>query len=288
MANFFTVVWERIVGFFSSINPITSAIDIAVVAFLIYTLFKFVRDSRAEQLIKGILLLLLVQVVASLFELQALSFIMTLLFDNGLILLAVIFQPELRRALEHAGHSAKLANTFSRFGLSDVHDDNARMQSAIDAVCEAAALFQQQKTGALIVFERDTNLGDVIKTGTMLAAVPSVELLGNVFFNKAPLHDGAVVVRDGQIYAAGCILPLTDNRQLSSELGTRHRAAVGMSESSDALVVVVSEETGVISLASSGILKRKHTVESLREALEAGLLDKPASERQPFWRRKRK
>ena len=155
-------------------------------------------------------------------------------------------------------------------------------------MCGAAAVLQRQKMGALMVFERNTNLGDIVKTGTTVNADASAELLGNLFFNKAPLHDGAVVLRGGRVLAAGCILPLTDNTHLSSELGTRHRAAVGMSENSDALVVVVSEETGIISLASSGMLKRDFTPDTLRALLENTLLVKTEGEKQPFWRKKRK
>lgn len=292
MAAFFETVWSRITGFLGSINIFSAIIDIALVAFLIYTLFKFVRDSRAEQLIQGIVLLLLVQLLSKLLGLQALSYLMSLLFDNGLILLAVIFQPELRRALEHAGQSRRLTEAFGHFGWNDTpSEDVARMRNAIDAVCGAVEILQRQKMGALIVFERQTNLGDIIKTGTVVNAEPSPELIGNVFFNKAPLHDGAMIIREGRVYAAGCILPLTDNRQLSSELGTRHRAAVGMSESSDAMIVVVSEETGAISLALSGVLKRNYSLESLHAALENGMLpeeDLSSGGKFLFWRRKRK
>ena len=247
MAEFFETLWYRVVGFFDSINILASVVDILLVAFLVYTLFKFVRDSRAEQLLKGIALLIVIQMVATLFELQTLSYIMTLLFDNGLILLAVIFQPELRRALEQAGHARRFSETLGRFGLSDT--DSARdelMQRSIDAVCDAAVVLQQQKMGALLVFERETNLSDIVKSGTVLNADVSSELIGNIFFNKAPLHDGAVLLREGRVFAAGCILPLTDNHNLSSDLGTRHRAAVGMSETSDAVVVVVADSAAVV------------------------------------------
>ena len=147
-----------------------------------------------------------------------------------------------------------------------------RWQKAISATCAAVQTLQKQKMGALIVFERTTKLGEIINTGTVVDADPTPELIGNIFFNKAPLHDGAMIIRDGKVYAAGCILPLTDNHQISSELGTRHRAGVGMSENSDAIVVIVSEETGTVSTAVGGELKRNFSPEALRVALENGIL----------------
>lgn len=274
MAEFFSRLWNSVVVFFSSINIFTSILDILLVAFLIYALIQLVRDSRAEQLLKGIALLVIVYLLSSWLQLKALHFLMQTLFDNGLILLAVVFQPELRRALERAGNSRSISGTLSRLSLSadDPEQSRARWQHTIAAVCSAAEQLQRMKMGALIVFERTTKLGEIVRTGTVLDADASAELIGNVFFNKAPLHDGAMILRDGKVYAAGCILPLTDNQRISSELGTRHRAAVGMSENSDALVVVVSEETGAISLATAGVLKRDFSIEALRVALENGML----------------
>lgn len=288
MGAFFSSMWEYIRMFFASVNPITSLLDILLVAFVIFSLIKFVRDSRAEQLIKGILALGLAYLAAWLLDLKAISFLLEKLFDNGLILIMVIFQPELRRALERAGHSRFSAWRMFRFG----GEDNVyiqRWENAIDAVCGAAELLQKQRMGALFVFERNTRLGDIIDTGTTLDAAASPELIGNLFFNKAPLHDGAMVIRDGKICAAGCILPLTDNLQLSSELGTRHRAAVGMSENSDAVIVVVSEETGILSIAQSGVLRRNFTIEELRAYLEKEILleymnKKDTQEKKRFWR----
>ncbi len=288
MGAFFRSVWEYICMFFASVNPITSLLDILLVAFVIFSLIKFVRDSRAEQLIKGILALGLAYLAAWLLDLKAISFLLEKLFDNGLILIMVIFQPELRRALERAGHSRFSAWRMFRFG----GEDNVyiqRWENAIDAVCGAVELLQKQRMGALFVFERNTRLGDIIDTGTMLDAAASPELIGNLFFNKAPLHDGAMVIRDGKICAAGCILPLTDNLELSSELGTRHRAAVGMSENSDAVIVVVSEETGILSVAQGGVLRRDFTKEELRAHLEKEILleymnKKDTKEKKRFWR----
>lgn len=276
MLEFFATIWEYIRMFFASINPITSLVDILFVAFVIYSLIKLIRDSRAEQLIKGIVVLVLAYLLAVLLDLRTVSFLLEKLFNNGLVLLVVVFQPELRRALEHAGYSRFTRNLF-RFGKTD-DEIVKRWEVTIEAACSAAELLQKQRMGALMVFERDVRLGDIIDTGTALGATASPELIGNIFFNKAPLHDGAMILRDGKICAAGCILPLTDNLELSSELGTRHRAAVGMSENSDAVVVVVSEETGTISVARGGNLLRGFDRNSLHELLERELLSSRETE----------
>ena len=283
MAEFFGRIWDRVVGLVSSINVFTSLLDIVVVAVLLYAVFKLVRDSRAEQLVKGIILFLLLYVVARIFRLTTLLYIMNFLLTNALILLAVIFQPELRRALERAGRTRVGGDLFN-FGLSN--DDlarNARVDQSINAVCDGLELLQRQKMGALVVFERSTRLGEVMLTGTELNAEPSAELVGTLFFNKSPLHDGAIILRDGKIAAAGCILPLSDDPQIQSELGTRHRAAVGMSENSDAVVLVLSEETGELSLAVSGVLKQNYSHDSLRLALRNMLLEQDPSADKKRW-----
>ena len=283
MAEFFGRIWDRVVGLVSSINVFTSLLDIVVVAVLLYAVFKLVRDSRAEQLVKGIILFLLLYVVARICRLTTLLYIMNFLLTNALILLAVIFQPELRRALERAGRTRVGGDLFN-FGLSN--DDlarNARVDQSINAVCDGLELLQRQKMGALVVFERSTRLGEVMLTGTELNAEPSAELVGTLFFNKSPLHDGAIILRDGKIAAAGCILPLSDNPQIQSELGTRHRAAVGMSENSDAVVLVLSEETGELSLAVSGVLKTNYSHDSLRLALRNMLVEQDLSADKKRW-----
>ena len=283
MAEFFGRIWDRVVGLFSSINVFTSLLDIIVVAVLLYAVFKLVRDSRAEQLVKGIILFLLLYVLARICRLTTLLYIMNFLLTNALILLAVIFQPELRRALERAGRTRVGGGLFN-FGLSN--DDlarNAQVDQAINAVCDGLELLQRQKMGALVVFERSTRLGEVLLTGTELNAEPSAELVGNLFFNKSPLHDGAVIVRDGKLAAAGCILPLSDNPQIASDLGTRHRAAVGMSENSDAVVLVLSEESGELSLAVSGVLKQNYSHDSLRLALRNMLLEQDQTADKKRW-----
>ena len=267
IGEFFIGAWNRVVGVFETINVFSSLLDVVLLALLFYAVLRLVRDSRAEQLLKGLLFLFVGYLVAILLDLKAVSYVLQLLFGNALILLVVVFQPELRRILERMGHSRIRFNP-----LNAQEEATLNTKKAIDGVCDAVENLQNKRMGALIVFERKTMLGDVAATGTMLDADCSAELIGNLFFNKAPLHDGAVILREGRVLSAGCILPLTDNLALSSELGTRHRAAVGISENSDAVVVVVSEETGALSLAVAGMLRRDYTVESLKAALEVHLL----------------
>lgn len=265
--------WSAVVHFFSSYHWFSDTIDILFVALFIFFVIRLVRDSRAEQLIKGIFFLLLLYLVAYVFELTTVKFLLNAVFDNALLVVIIIFQPEIRRALEQAGHS--------RVGLSRLFGGISQMDSslmidqwhkAIESTADALMILQKQKMGALVVLERTTRLGEIVRSGTIVEAEPSGELIANIFFNKAPLHDGAMIIRDGKIYAAGCILPLTDNLQISSELGTRHRAGVGMSENSDSVVVILSEETGTISIAEAGELKRNFTYETLVKALEDRIL----------------
>lgn len=295
MADFFAEVWSNVVAFVVSYRWIIDTVDIALVAFVIYSLIKLVRDSRAEQLLKGILLMVAAYIVSSsqLLDLKAINYLLKMVFDNALIVLVVIFQPEIRRALEQAGHSSLNNLGIFNFGSEENEQRMQRWQTTIAAIVEAVQLLQRQKMGALIVIERNTKLGEIINSGTLVNADPTAELIGNIFFNKAPLHDGAMIIRDGKIHAAGCILPLSDNLQISRELGTRHRAGLGMSENSDALVVIVSEETGTVSLAVAGELKRNFTPEALRVALENGILwynthaDKEGDSKRKWLRRRK-
>lgn len=268
MGAFFSAAWESILNFLANYNWITDTLDIVIVAFAIYSLIRLVRDSRAEQLLKGFFLLALAYGFAYLFNLTTLKYLLQIVFDNALILLVVIFQPEIRRVLEQVGHSG-----FNRFKVLGMNGEEAeeyikQWKTAISATCVAVGMLQREKMGALIVFERNTRLGEIADSGTPVNADPSGELIGNIFFNKAPLHDGAMIISDAKISAAGCILPLTEDTSISRSLGTRHRAGVGMSENSDAVVVIVSEETGTISVAKGGELTRDFTVESLRIELE--------------------
>ncbi len=279
MTAFLQSLWDRIVQFFDSYHIITDTLDIVLVALFIFFIVRLVRDSRAEQLIKGIAFLGLLYLVAYLCNLTTVEFLLKAFFDNGLLVLVVIFQPEIRRALEQAGHSRVGILRF--LGDLNAVDSTAMIDQwdkAINATADAIDILQKQKMGALIVLERTTRLGEIVRSGTLLEAEPSGELISNIFFNKAPLHDGAMIIRDGKLYAAGCILPLTENLQISRELGTRHRAGVGMSENSDALVVILSEETGVVSLADGGELQRNFTHDTLVKTLAERILWNPDEE----------
>ena len=253
---------------------VTDVLDIVIVSFLIYSLIKIMRETRAEQLVKGILVLLVAFFLSGIFNLKMLNSLFTSFFQFSVLAVLIVFQPELRSALEHIGRS-KIAKYWNNLSGGRDNDEEKIKQAklCIKCVVEAANSFQKSKTGALMVFERQTKLGDIIDTGTIINAEPSVPMIGNIFFNKAPLHDGAMVIRDGMLYAAGCILPLTkNNSSVSIDLGTRHRAALGISENSDAVIVVVSEETGTISIALNGIITRDYTRETLSSALEELLI----------------
>ena len=250
-------------------------IDILAIALIIFGLFRLLRDTRAIQLLKGIALLLVVYFFASLLGLVMLSSLLRAFFEAAVVVIVVIFQPEIRKALEQMGRNKtwtrKLVSMFKNLGKSDEWQDAVR-KSIVDAA-DTAVLFSRSKTGALMVFERETMLSDIAVTGTIINADTSVALFGNIFFNKAPLHDGASIIRDGKLFAAGCILPLTDDKTVDINLGTRHRAALGISEQSDSVVLVVSEETGVISLACNGVLTRDYNRETLIRKLNELLLD---------------
>ena len=249
---------------------ISDAIDIAFVSLIIYGLFKLLRQTRAAQLVKGFIFLAIAYALSIVFDLSMVNFILTAIFEFAVIILVIVFQPELRRALEHLGRSNKKGFLAKKKKKSD--DLVTVTAKAISDVADVATVFSHSKTGALIVFERETILNEISSTGTKLNSDTSVALLGNIFFNKAPLHDGACIIRDGKILSAGCILPLTDNNRLNSALGTRHRAAIGMSEESDAVVVVVSEETGIISIAVGGRLIRELDRKQLSDKLTEFLL----------------
>ena len=248
--NFIFTLWNQIVYAVSNIR-VFDIVDIIVIAYLIYKALQFLRETRAGQLAKGIVVLIAAYLVAKWFDLAVLRWVLTVIFNSAIVAFVVVFQPELRRMLEKIGQID--------VGSNQVLDsEEERTKAALDSICKAAGNMKESKTGALIVFERKTQLGDIINTGTVIDAKPSVSMVCNVFYPKSPLHDGAVVVRDGRLYAAGCILPLTQNNNISSRLGTRHRAAIGMTENSDAVVLVVSEETGNISIACNGKITRNY------------------------------
>lgn len=273
MAEIFSNAWDAISGFFKMLLMAFSdirlrdIIDILIVAFVIYKAIGFFKETRAKVLIKGLLLLLGIWFIAQWLDLISIKWLLVKFFDYAIIAVAIIFQPELRHALERVGHS-KIGN----LGVVQNDADSEMITKSIDEVCKACATMQEQKIGALIVFERSTPLGDVADTGTVVDAAISQELVGNIFYPKSPLHDGGMIIRDWRVASAGCILPLTSNNELSRELGTRHRAAVGMSEASDSVVVVVSEETGVISVCINGVISRNYNQMSLRERLYKELI----------------
>ena len=256
-------IWQTIksISFFD-------IIDIIGVAFLLYYVYKFIRDRRAGKLALGVVFIIVFQVLSGILEMQAMQFILQNVLQVGLITLVVLFQPELRTALEKMGGE-------SLRGIRSIGEQKGAsfVYAMIDSVAAAVADMSASKTGALIVFERSTKLGDLILTGTVINADPSPFLIKNVFFNKAPLHDGALIIRDGRLYAAGCLLPLSANPDIIKDLGTRHRAAIGMSENSDAVVVVVSEETGTISVAYEGNMKRGFDRQSLARELRQYLAE---------------
>ncbi|HJB50808.1 MAG: diadenylate cyclase CdaA [Clostridium sp.] len=269
--DFITGLWDTFVALIHTFS-LSDALDVLLVSFIIYNGIKLIRETRAEQLVKGIIILMGVYAASVVIHLNMMRTLLDYFFNFTIIALLVIFQPEIRRALEQIGRSKLGGKYWFQISSEEAEKALQKKRKCLNAVVEASGKFQKSKTGALMVFEMQTKLGDIIDTGTIVNAEPSVPLIGNIFWNKAPLHDGAMVIRDGVIYAAGCILPLTKSDTVSVDLGTRHRAAIGMSENSDAVVVVVSEETGQISIAVNGVLTRNYTRETLQSALEALLL----------------
>ena len=263
--------WEWMVSIAMNFQ-FKDAVDIIIVAFLIYGVVKLVRETRAGQLVKGLFLLVILFIISSYFNLVMVSRVLAYFFQFAFVAILIVFQPEIRKALEQVGRNNVGQSIAAVVTGRDRSYDRAQIRKAINAVVDGVGILQQLKMGALIVFERKTKLGDIIETGTQINCEPSGQIVGNIFFNKAPLHDGAMIIRDGMIHAAGCILPLTKNTSVSAELGTRHRAALGVSEESDAVVVVVSEETGQISVAVNGVLARRFTRDMLRDVLEGYLI----------------
>ncbi len=267
----FAFNWNNILNVLKTFS-LSDFFDIIIVAFLLYKVLRFASNSRAGQLIKGICLLLVLYFFASEFTLKSTSYILEQVFSFGMIAIIVVFQPELRHALESMGKS-KISN-LSFFNFNSEHlDDEALMKSCITKVVDGVSELSKHDVGALIVFERETKLGEIIATGTIVNADPSKEIIGNIFFHNAPMHDGATIIRGGRIYAAGCFLPLSENYDISNMLGTRHRAALGISENSDAVAVVVSEETGIISMAVNGQLTRELDPVTLKRKLEELLIN---------------
>ena len=248
-------------------------IDILIVALLVYLSLTLIRKTRSYKVFQGIMMILVALWLSGQFKLYTVNYILRKAVELGLLAVVILFQPELRRLLE------KLGNSSLQSLLSS--NQEVPMESCISQTVEACMDLSASRTGALIIFERTNKLTEQIRSGTVVDAETSVELLKNIFFVKAPLHDGAVIMRDGRIHAAGCVLPLTQNNNLSKDLGMRHRAGLGMSESSDAVVVIVSEETGAISVALDGLLKRHLDEPTLTKLLRSELMkDDEAGDRQ--------
>lgn len=246
--------------------------DFAVLTYLVYLLLKLIRETRAGQLIKGIILLVAAYFISKVMELTVMEYVLGRALDIGLLAMIILFQPEIRRALEQFGRTRF---GIKLIGISAISGNNRqKWNTAIEAICDSCVELSASCTGALIVVERQTRLGEQIETGTIMNAVPSKEIFGNIFYPKTPLHDGAVIMRDGMILAAACFLPKPQNDAIiNKKLGSRHRAAIGMSENSDAVIIVVSEETGQISIAINGILTRDYTREKLKTTLEQEIFE---------------
>ena len=259
-----------IIGRYLMMLKVTDILDIAIMVFVFYKALTLIQSTRAASLLKGVLVFLAALMLSMVLNMNSINFIMNQLVRWGVVALIVLFQPEIRRILEEVG-SRRFIAFFSRA------EAGPAVEQAIDQTVLACTEMSQSRTGALIVFERENLLDDMVRSGTVLDAAVSSELLKNIFFVKAPMHDGAVIVRNGRVLGAGCMLPLSKNVNLSRELGMRHRAGIGMSENADAVVVIVSEETGSISVAIGGMLKR----ETLANILRNELLPQEAGEDKP-------
>lgn len=256
--------WKTLTFLFAQFTFI-DFVDIALVSILIFYFIKFIRERRASKLAIGVCFVIGLLILSEVFEMRAMNMLISNIVQVGVVAILIIFQPELRSALENVGGSS-----FNTIKQAVSHKGKASSPTdAVENICQAAVELSREYTGALIVIERSTPLGDIINSGTVVNADINVSMLKNIFFNKAPLHDGAVVIRNQRIYAAGCFLPLCYKDDIIKDLGTRHRAAIGMSENSDALVIVVSEETGTISMAVGGELHRNFDHNSLKEKINS-------------------
>lgn len=276
-------VFENITDFFSKIPSlkfgITDFLDICLITFLLYNGIKLIRETRAFQLVKGLLLLGVAYLFISALEMQASLTVFRAVFQNIFLVLFILFQQEIRQVIEKVGRSR--FSGFISFIKGNNTEKKAVLSESIIEIAKAVFRMSESKTGSLIVMEKEMLLGDVIKTGKLVDAQITHELIGNIFFPKSPLHDGAAVVRDGRLYSAGCVLPLTRSDEVSSDLGTRHRAAIGMSEQSDAMIIVSSEETGIVSVAFKGTLTRGLNESELREMLMNYLVEDSSENNDP-------
>ena len=240
-------------------------VDILIIAYLIYRILSFMRKTSASSVIKGIILILLVAWISNILQLKVMSYIMTQTLQMGIIVLIVLFQPEIRKLFEQVG-SSRLNFIFRKRGQLE------SIEAGIRCVVEAGEAMKQNKTGAIIVFERQVGLNDYAVTGTKVDAAISAELIQNIFFHHSPLHDGALLIREGRLLAAACMLPLSNNINLNRDVGMRHRAAVGISERSDCVAVIISEQTGALSVAVDGMLKRHLSKDTLEMLLRTELM----------------
>ena len=262
----FNYVEQYVISTMKQIS-VMDVLDIAILTLILYFVYRFVRDRRAGKLLIGLGLVLILSLIGETFDMPAIRFIFGDFRQIGFIAILILFQPELRSALEKVGGTPLS-------GIRNITSDSkdvSVLNAEIDAICTAVGDLSRDKMGALIVIERSTKLGEFIKSGVTIDAALSPFVLRNIFFNKAPLHDGAVIIRAGRVCAAGCFLPLSTREDINKDLGTRHRAAIGMSESSDAIVIVVSEETGAISLSVDGNLERNFNYNSLKRTLNGML-----------------
>ena len=272
-------VWIENVWRYLLLTRFTDVLDVALMAFLLYKLLTLLKTTSGTNLLKGVLIFLAVLFLSSILHLNGISFILSRMLEWGVLALIILFQPEIRRVLEQVGSQRlKFLNLFSREGTV------SEMERTIAQTVLACTEMSRSRTGALIVFEQKMQLDDMVRSGTVLDAAVSSELLKNIFFVKAPMHDGAVIIRHGRLLGAGCMLPLSKNVNLSRDLGMRHRAGIGMSENSDAVVVIVSEETGSISVAIGGMLRRHLMPETLENILRNELMPQEEGE-QPEKRR---
>lgn len=256
------------IGRYLSLIRVADVVDVAIIAFLVYKILGLVSSTRAENILKGIVMFLLVLWLSTALELRAVSYILSHVAELGILALIVLFQPEIRQLLEKLG-SRNIRGIFRTLQPKQIQ---GQMEKAIEQTVIACSEMSKAKTGALMVFEREISLNEMLRSGTAFDAEINSELVKNIFFINAPMHDGAMIVRNGRIVGAGCMLPLSRNVNLSRDLGMRHRAGIGMSENSDAVVVIVSEETGSISVAVGGMLKRHLMPETLGKLLRNELL----------------
>lgn len=260
IATYISDIFQNMLNVLQSIT-VFDILDILLLTYLIYMLFKLLRETRAEQLIKGIIFLVIIFIIVQLCQLKVMSFLLENFFQVGIIAIVIVFQPELRRILEHVGTGIAFDSD------KDVTHDDLERKAAIEGITKACMELSEKKTGALIVIERTTRHNEIIEQGTVIKALPDPEIFSTIFYDGTPLHDGAVMIRDNRIYAAGCFLPLTI-KPAAKRMGSRHRAAIGMTENSDAIVMVVSEETGTISCAEGGQLTTKLSESSIRKILD--------------------